>query len=82
MFESPWMVMKGGHVLVEDGELRDPAAVPGRTFRAGIDGSTDAARTLHAWRLHNSSVHPRQVGLSTRELESLETVPCRERGAD
>ncbi len=72
MFASPRFVIKGGQVLVEDGELRQ--SVPGRKFCAAIDASPQGERILRDWFNRYGSYNVEQFGLQKMELAELRSV--------
>jgi formylmethanofuran dehydrogenase subunit A len=72
MFESPRYVMKGGRVLVEDGELR--TSVRGGKFCAAIDPDERGAAVLKDWFDGHGSYSVRQFGLHDSERAALRAV--------
>jgi len=72
MFESPRYVIKGGKVLVEDGELRQ--AVQGSILRAHVDADPRGERELSEWFDAHGSTSVKQFGIQDFEREKLTTV--------
>lgn len=66
MFALPRWVVKGGEVVVDDGELR--TAPGGRTLYSGMDVDPDVRGDLEAWLAREASFHPASFGLSAHEL--------------
>ena len=72
MFESPRWVIKGGRVIVEDGELRD--AVPGRRIAVTVTPGDAGAAELREWFDRRGSYDVSQFGLRDSELRGLTRV--------
>lgn len=72
MFESPRYVIKAGHVLVEDGELR--GAVAGARMRADVEPDERGAVELTNWFEAAGSYDVRQLGLHDAERARMRTV--------
>ena len=72
MFESPRYVIKGGQVVVEDGQLRQ--AVSGSILRAEVGADDRGERELCEWFDAHGSYSVKQFGLHEFERERLRTV--------
>ena len=72
MFTTPRYVIKGGRVLVEDGELRH--AVEGRRLRADLAPSPQGQRELDDWFGRRGSYSVSQFGMHPHELEAMAVV--------
>lgn len=72
MFESPRYVIKGGRVLVEDGELR--ASVPGSKFCAAIQPDERGEAELRGWFDRHGSYGVEQFGIHEHERRAMREV--------
>lgn len=66
MFRSPRYVLKGGRVLVEEGELR--AEVAGRRLRVRPEGGVEGRREAHDFLERWGSMRPGQLELAEEEV--------------
>lgn len=66
MFAHPRWVVKGGEVVVDDGELR--AAPGGRTLYSGMDVDPDVRGDLEKWLAREASFHPASFRLRAEDL--------------
>ncbi|MEX2216818.1 MAG: formylmethanofuran dehydrogenase subunit A [Phycisphaeraceae bacterium] len=72
IFESPRYVIKGGHVLVEDGELRE--AVDGARMCSSVTASEQGSRHLREWFDQHGSYDVSQFGIRDRAREQMRAV--------
>lgn len=76
MFALPRWVVKGGEVVVDDGELR--TAPGGRTLYSGMDVDPDVRGDLEAWLTREASFHPASFRLSVDDLADPLEIDRRE----
>lgn len=72
MFRWPQMVIKGGEILVEDGELRRSQA--GRTLVVEPSHDDNAERYIRQWYERHGTFDPRQMAVGPGLRSSLETI--------
>jgi formylmethanofuran dehydrogenase subunit A len=72
MFSLPRMVIKGGEVLVDDGEIR--GGVVGSTLRASVDYNRDILKNLPSWFNDRYSVEFANFAIREDEVEHLVAV--------
>lgn len=72
MFESPRYVIKGGQVIVRDGELCDAAR--GTIMRADVAASDRGERALGEWFDEHGSYSVKQFGIHAFERDAMKTV--------
>jgi formylmethanofuran dehydrogenase subunit A len=78
MFALPRWVVKGGEVVVDDGELR--SAPGGSTLYAGLDVDPAARAELEARLAREASFHPANFGLKVDDLAGpMDVGPGRNR---
>jgi len=73
MFESPRYVVKGGRIVVEDGELRAPVA--GATHRARIERDASGEAVIADWFEAHGSYDVSQFGVSESVLAAMRPAP-------
>ena len=76
MFALPRWVVKGGEVVVDDGELR--RAPRGRTLFSGMDVDPQVRGELEAWLAREASFHPASFRLGAGDLADPLDVVGRE----
>ena len=69
MFESPRYVIKGGHVLVEDGQLRQTAE--GERLRAAVDDDPHGASLFRDWWRTAGGYDVDQFGIAEHERQAM-----------
>ena len=74
MFELPRYVIKGGEMIVEQGEIRAPVA--GKTLHVAPDYDPDVEADIAAWFERYYSVRFRNYPVSADYLREHETVAC------
>lgn len=72
MFRTPRYVIKGGVVIVEKGELREPA--PGSTLCASLPLSRRESRPLSRWFEQHGSYSLEQLGPAPAQREQMQKV--------
>jgi formylmethanofuran dehydrogenase subunit A len=72
MFEAPRYVIKGGQVVVNDGQLREAAT--GVVMRAEVDADERGERELIEWFEMHGSTSVKQFGLHAFEREGMKSV--------
>jgi formylmethanofuran dehydrogenase subunit A len=75
MFESPRMVLKGGEIVVEQGELRRP--VSGKTLHVGPEFDPGLEDHIAAWFEQYYTVQFRNYPVSREYLRQAEQIACR-----
>lgn len=73
MFRHPRHVVKGGEIVVEKGELRDP--VQGETLRAALPEMKGREKPLREWFERHGSYRLEQMGPARHSLAVLRTIP-------
>ena len=72
MFESPRYVIKAGHVLVDDGELRKQTpGIRGSRLRADIEPTDQGEKITSNWFARHGSYDVTQLGLHEHELQGM-----------
>jgi formylmethanofuran dehydrogenase subunit A len=66
MFRRPYLVIKGGEVVIRDGEIR--GALPGATWRVQPAVDPDAGKRIDAWMRENSSISPQHLSPAAADL--------------
>jgi formylmethanofuran dehydrogenase subunit A len=75
MFEMPRIVIKGGVVIVEQGEIREPA--PGKLLYVAPEYDTAIERDIAEWFEKYYSIRFRNYPVSLDYLHDPEEVACR-----
>lgn len=73
MFRRPWLVVAGGEVLVDEGELRGQRT--GRTWVLAPPADSQAERIVRQWYDRFGSYDPRQMGLAGQTPEFVRHLP-------
>lgn len=74
MFELPRLVIKGGQIIVEQGELRDP--VQGKTLHVSPDYDRDVESDIADWFETYYSIRFNNYAVSADYLHDHETIAC------
>ena len=74
MFEMPRHVIKAGHVIVEQGEVRDP--VYGKTLHVSPDYDHDVEADIAAWFEKYYSIRFRNYPVTEDYMREHETIAC------
>ena len=72
MFRWPYIVIKQGEILVEDGELRRSQA--GRTLAVEPECDEEAQRYVRQWYQRHATFDPRQLGIAEHQRSALTTI--------
>jgi len=75
MFELPRYVIKGGTIIVEEGDIRDP--VEGRSLYVSPAYDTDTERDIAAWFDEFYTIRFRNYPVTLDYLHEAQCVPCR-----
>jgi formylmethanofuran dehydrogenase subunit A len=73
MFSNPWMVIKGGEILLEQGELR--RIVAGKTIAAKVGYDTEQAKSIESWFDEHYSLKSIHYGIKPFEFSRLGHAP-------
>jgi formylmethanofuran dehydrogenase subunit A len=76
MFELPRMLIKSGHVIVEQGDIREPLV--GKTLHVAPDYDRDVERDIRAWFESCYSIQWANYPVDDRYLGEHEVVPVRD----
>ena len=74
MFELPRYVIKAGQVIVEQGEVRDPAQ--GKTLHVAPDYDRDVETDIAEWFEEYYSIRFRNYAVGDEYLHDHEAVAC------
>jgi formylmethanofuran dehydrogenase subunit A len=75
MFEAPRYVIKAGHVLVEDGELREP--LDGKSLYVAPDYDRELETVIADWFEKYYSIRYRNYPVTDSYLHDAEQIACR-----
>jgi formylmethanofuran dehydrogenase subunit A len=72
MFANPWLVIKGGEVLVNDGDFRP--SVWGKTIALDTEFDSDRASKIESWFEDHYSLKPHHYGIEPDEFSRISRI--------
>jgi formylmethanofuran dehydrogenase subunit A len=79
MFELPRTVIKSGHIIIENGEIRDP--IVGKTLHVAPDYDRDVEPDIQEWFEQYYSVNWRNYRVDQSYLSDAEIIPPSQNGS-